>query len=335
MRERTRNALVGLCTIGALGGGAALLFFFGELEPAFARRWPLEVAFNEAGGLRKGSLVTLNGVPVGAVEEIRFWGDRDQPVLVTAAIDDSVRIPEPSIASVQSSLLGSGARLELTAALPLREPPRHYPSDKRTLLRGKVQQIDEKIIEQLDARLDPVVRAFSDLGALSRSLNDLVKPAEEGVPADPESLRAAVRRLNETLSNADGALKSARRWLDDEQLAADIRGTAHGANELMRDATVAANRIGEAADAISADARALRDGALPVLDRASVALEDLDRLLVAARTGEGTVGRLMQDPALYEGVADAARRLDDALVKLNLLLDKIRAEGLGVELLGK
>jgi hypothetical protein len=45
------------------------------------------------------------------------------------------------------------------------------------------------------------------------------------------------------------------------------------------------------------------------------------------------MGRLMQDPALYEGLSDAAKRLDDALIKLNLLLDKIRAEGLGVEFL--
>jgi phospholipid/cholesterol/gamma-HCH transport system substrate-binding protein len=333
MRERMRNALVGLCAIGAIGGGSALLFFFGELEPAFASRWPLEVAFNEAGGLRKGSLVTLNGVPVGSVEQVRFWGDRDQPVLVTAAIDDDVKIPEPSVASVQASLLGSGARLELTAALPLRDPPRHYPTDKRPLLRGRVQQLDDRIIEQLDTRLDPVVRSFTDLGALARSLNDLVKPGEDGAPPDPESLRTAVRRLNDTLANADGALASARRWLDDEQLATDVRDAAHGASELMRDATVAANRIGAAADSITADARALRESALPVLDRASVALEDLDRLLVAARTGDGTVGRLVKDPALYEGLADAARRLDDALVKVNLLLDKIREEGIDVELL--
>ena len=58
-------------------------------------------------------------------------------------------------------------------------------------------------------------------------------------------------------------------------------------------------------------------------------------MLVAARTGDGTVGRLMKDPALYEGLTDAAKRLDEALAKMNLLLDKIRAEGINVELFPK
>ena len=56
---------------------------------------------------------------------------------------------------------------------------------------------------------------------------------------------------------------------------------------------------------------------------------------MAARTGDGTVGKLMKDPQLYDGLADAAKRLDEALAKVNLLLDKIRAEGLNVELFPK
>jgi hypothetical protein len=101
----------------------------------------------------------------------------------------------------------------------------------------------------------------------------------------------------------------------------------------MRDATLSANRIGALADSLAADAASLRASALPVLDRASGTLQELEQVLIAARSGKGTMGRLMQDPALYEGLSDAAKRLDDALIKLNLLLDKIRAEGLGVEFL--
>ena len=70
-----------------------------------------------------------------------------------------------------------------------------------------------------------------------------------------------------------------------------------------------------------------------MLDRAGGTLQELEQVLIAVRSGKGTMGRLMQDPALYEGLSDAAKRLDDALIKLNLLLDKIRAEGLGVEFL--
>jgi len=155
MRERVRNIMVGVCTIGALGAGSALLFLFGEIEPMLTRRWQLKVAFNDAGGLRRGSLVTLNGVPVGAVENVSIWSDATQPVLIVAAIDEGVLVPDPSEPSVQASLLGSGARLELTAALPLRVPTRSYPTAGETVLRGQVRSIDSRIVEVFILLDDP------------------------------------------------------------------------------------------------------------------------------------------------------------------------------------
>lgn len=335
MRERIRNVLVGACTIGALGGASLLLFLFGEIEPFLTPRWSIQVAMNEAGGLRKGSLVTVNGVPVGAVDSVRFWGDRDQPVLITAMIEKDVRIPDPSVPSVQASLLGSGARLEFTAQLPLADPPRNYATDSAQPLRGRVQSIESKLIEQIESRIKPIVVAFEDVGLLARNINELVAPPKPGEEPNPESLRAALRKLNETLSSADRAMASAQSWLDDEQLRTDIRDTANGASELMRDAAITANRITALADSLAADATELKANALPVLARAESALDQLNQLLVASRTGDGTIGRLMKDPALYDGLADAAKRLDEALAKVNLLLDKIRSEGINVELFPK
>ena len=43
----------------------------------------------------------------------------------------------------------------------------------------------------------------------------------------------------------------------------------------------------------------------------------------------------MKDPALYQSLSDAAQRLEGVLAKMELLLDKVRAEGLNVDLLGK
>ena len=306
MRELTRNVVVGVFTAGGVLATGALLFFFGELEPLFARGWDLRVAFNDAGGLRKGSLVTLNGVPVGSIDRVEIWADRSHPVLITGRINEGVLIPDPSVASVQASLLGSGARLELTSDLPLADPPTNYLADGTVVLRGRVEAIEARILRELMTRVDPIVASFGELGDLARNLNDLVRPGADGAPPDPESLRTAMRRLNETLLRAEGAVAAAEsafvgaaKWLDDEQMRTDFRDAAAGASVLMRDASIAANRIGALADSLAADAASLREGALPVLDRAGKALEELDRLLLAARTGDGTVGRLLKDPALF------------------------------------
>ena len=63
MRERVRNVLVGICTIGALGSAGAMLFLFGEIEPFFANRWQVQVALNEA-GVELTDLLRRLGSPV-------------------------------------------------------------------------------------------------------------------------------------------------------------------------------------------------------------------------------------------------------------------------------
>jgi phospholipid/cholesterol/gamma-HCH transport system substrate-binding protein len=335
MRERVRNVLVGLCTIGALAGGSTLLFLFGEIEPFLSERWKLQVAFNDAGGLRKGSLVTLNGVPVGAVESVRIWSDPDRPVLVHALIDEGVLVPDPSTPSVQASLLGSGARLELTATLPIAPDQRAYPIDGKLILRGEVEPLESRLVDRVSKEIKPLIANFAEIGELARNLNELVKAPKAGEAENPESVRIAMRKLNETLARAEQAFVAAESWLNDEQLRTDARDAVHGASELMANASRMAQRIEALADSLAQDAQAVRAGALPVLDRAASTLDELNRVLLAARTGDGTIGRLMKDPALYEGLTDAAKRLDDALAKVNLLLEKIRAEGLDVELFPK
>ena len=335
MTERARNIMVGLCTVGALGAGAALLFLFGEIEPMLAQRWQLEVLFNDAGGLRRGSLVTLNGVPVGNVDRIAFdWEDPQFPVRVTAVIDEKVRIPDPSRPSVQTSLLGSGARLELTAELPGSGAGERqlYPTNKRTVLRGTVKSLDARVIEQLQSQFQPLVASFGEISKLAKNLNTLVEPTADGAAPNPDSIRLAITRLNELLANADSTFKNAAKILGDEQFQVDVRDTAHNASEFLRDATVMANRVGDLAQSAQQDVAAVRASLVPAVDRAAAAMQEVEQLMIAARTGKGTVGRLLQDPQLYENLADTAKRAEEAIAKLNLLLDKIRAEGLGVQL---
>ena len=343
MNERGRNFLVGVCAAGALASAAVLLFLFGEIEPLFRSRWPLEVALNEAGGLRRGSLVTMNGVPVGAIQEIEFnASDRNLPVLVTALIDNSILIPDPSTPTVRASLLGSGARLELTVTLPLSTPTRNYERDKSVRLRGRVVALETRMLEELAPQLEPIIASFREMEKLSRNLNEFVRAPAQGEAPQAESLRGVVARFNSTLDRANTALDGATSWLNDEQLRTDVRDTANGASELMRDAAIAANRIATAADAlgnaaesVKSEAASVRNQLVPVLDSLGASFDEVNRLLGAARTGEGTVGRLMKDPALYQSLSDAAQRLEGVLAKMELLLDKVRAEGLNVDLLGK
>ena len=65
MRHSWQNFMVGLCTLVALAGMAALLLAFGELTFLLERRFSVPLHVNAASGLRVGSQIMLEGVPVG------------------------------------------------------------------------------------------------------------------------------------------------------------------------------------------------------------------------------------------------------------------------------
>ena len=92
------------------------------------------------------------------------------------------------------------------------------------------------------------------------------------------------------------------------------------------------HRVAELADGVRDDTQAIRSSLVSTLDRASQTLDEVRRITRLAADGKGTIGKLLNDAQLYDGLADSAARLSDALAKLNLLLEKIKAEGLGVDL---
>jgi ABC-type transporter Mla subunit MlaD len=346
MRETVRNFSIGIVSAVALGGLATLLLLFGEFTGFIESRSPLEVSLNAAGGLRKGSLVTLHGVPVGLVDRIEL--DRtsaDRPVLVHVLVDAATPIPRSASPVVEASLLGSGAKLELQPSpAGLAGTPGFHDLTQTVRLTGDYQPIDAKFIAALDERLTSLRGSLDDslsdfrtfaqtYTALGRNLNDLVQPIDAGSDeaAREASLRTSVVRLNETLTETRDAMRLARAWLSDEAIERDVRAALANANELFLRATDAVNTINGFAMNLDADRNALIARVLPVIDETRGAMSDVRRLLQTATSGEGTIGRLLQDPALYKDLSDSARHLSAALEAIQAVAEKLKAEGIVIE----
>lgn len=342
MRETVRNFSIGIVSAVALGGLSTLLLLFGEFTGLIESRSPAEVVLNAAGGLRKGSLVTLHGVPVGLVDEIEFTTeDPTHPVLVHILIDRTTPIPKLATPVVEASLLGSGAKLELQPT-PLAASGGVHDLTTRPRLVGEYQPIDVKLIAALDERLSSLrgvldasladFRTFAQTyTTLGKNLNELVEPVEAGSPDAERSLRTTVARLNETLTETRDAMRLARQWLSDEALQADVRLAVKNANELLLRATDAVNTINGFAMNLDADRGEVIARFLPVVDEARGALADVRRLLQIASKGEGTIGRLLQDPALYKDLSDSARHLSATLEAIKAVAERLKAEGIVIQ----
>ncbi len=292
MKETTRNFITGIVSIIAFAGLAFLLLLFGDLGVFGPTPYTITVAANEAVGLRKGSRVTMAGVQIGTVDSVVVKLDPGRPVVISASVHQTVDIPQAATASVVTSLFGGSSTLDLAM-------PGDYVAGGATLPHDGSAIVDARL-ESLDARFARLLT--EKLGSLDGAMQAI-----------------------------EGAARDAQKWLGDEQLLADARSAVWKANVLIEQATTGVVAFTEAAHAFKSDSAQLLASLQPVFDQMSKTLVQVEVLTKEAATGKGTIGQLMTNPDLYNALVDSAERLKATMAEIELLLQKIRAEGLGVK----
>lgn len=323
MKDRTRNFITGLVSLGALGLLVALLLMFGELTWLVQPSYRITVAANIAAGLRNGSQVTLNGVPVGQVTAVVVRPSEDPPVRIDVDVRSDVDLPDACQILAQSPLIGGGARLEFLMPADPQARMAMAPRDGTWVAKAEFMSFEDRIASIVT----------EDFSALARNLNELVAPLQGGPddPANAGSIRTSVARLNRMLATAEAAFDGARTWLNDEQLRTDAKSAVWKASQLIDQASAAMDAVAGAAKGVEGQATTLVTDLRPVIERMRMTLEHVQTISERIEHGEGTVGQLVNNPDLYRSLEDAGRRLAATLAEIELLVKKVKDEGLRVE----
>jgi len=318
--DRHRRLRVGLFTAGLLLAFALVIMLIGKKQGLFQRHERYEARFEHVGGLVPGASVWLNGVVVGAVEEVELPTDPSQRQ-ITVAFRINARLAErvraDSRVRIRTLGLLGDRYLEISSgsvSQPVLAPGGVIPSEEPT---------------DVAAVLSRGGDAMTNVQALSSSLRRILERVERGegivgeLTVNPETGRQVVARLNSVLVETDGLLKDLRagkgalgRLIADpkleSQLVEDLSGMAHAgrqvgeslARDLARDDSVVAGllrdpkgreRLQRAVDGVGQAAAA-----------AAAAAKELTE-------GKGTLPRLMNDEEY------ARRFLDDLAVMTNSL----------------
>ncbi|MBM4110765.1 MAG: MCE family protein [Phycisphaerae bacterium] len=323
MKDSTRNFITGLVSLGALGVLVALLLMFGELRWLVQSSYRVTVAANIGGGLRKGSQVQLNGVPIGEVASVTVRPSEEPPVRVEADINFDIDLPQSCEISCESALIGGGSRLNFRMPNDPAARTAMAPRDGTWVASAEFMTFEDRIASIVS----------EDFTELARNLNELVAPLQGGPddPANQGSIRTSVTRLNRMLASAEEAFDGANSWLHDEQLHADAKSAVWKASQLIDQASAAMDAVAGAAKGIEGQAGTLAADLRPVIERMRQTLEHVQAISEKVNAGEGTVGQLVNNPDLYRSLEDAGRRLAATLAEVELLVAKIKDEGLRVE----
>ena len=274
MKKRD-EVLVGIIvTIGLIVAIAGTVWLSqGGLE----RGYPLYAKFPWGEGLKRGQPVLLSGVNAGYVDKVEFIPTGG--VVASLRMTGGYRVPKGSIATVIPAGFFGDKSVALTPAGP--NPVTHAEGD--TLPVGPsppgVDQLAAKA-DSIAGSVQSITREFEKELVLGRGLAEL---------------RATLAGTNRLVSQLSQVVAVQSRQLDATM--ASVRRAAGAVDAAKIDATLRNMQAASAnAVALSAD-----------LERTSAQLRST---LAKLDSGEGTAGRLLTDPALYDDVRRLVNRVD-------------------------
>jgi len=343
MQEYKRNIAVGVTTLAGLAGLLILMMMFGRIPwPGTADQgYLVKVAMPSAAGLHEESRVNLSGVSVGQIESVSLRNKPKHGVLVKARIRRAIDIPDTVEATAFRKPLGGSTALELQVPEDAKVTGYLSKTDPPTIegrAGGIAKQLASELKGALDepiARFEKVATSFDKLSSqwtrVGSNVNKMVEPrSADAVDAGEAeaNLATVVERTDQRLRDMGQTLESIDRIVSDDKLLTDLRKTLANAREAS---DKLAAKVEQAGDTITRDVDALKKRYIALADDLSGAVRSMQKLTDQARQGEGTMGKLLNDPSLYQNLNDAATRINQAVDEMKLLLQKWKAEGVPVQ----
>ena len=359
MTDRTRNLIVGITAIVGLAGMGLLTTLFGYTSRLFEENYHVKIRFDETGGLTVGSRATYSGIDIGRVTDIQLIPPPDHGVIVTVLIREEISLPQTINVSVAAPLLGGSPKVAFTY-VPPEEPQASITmvaKDGSVMLQGETSSMMGKLASQmtdaLDGALDRVVgeldgpkQQLADLQVSLVSLSDEWTQVGQNINALVEmrspdavdageaegNLASVLTRTDSRLAELEDTIASLNAWVNNEQMRDDLSQTMANAREMTGKLNEASGDLSQVIKDSGNNINNLSKRYVALADDLSKTVDSLNKAVTLAKDGKGTVGKLLNDPHLYDNINNDAERLGKALDELTLLIQQWREEGVPIKL---
>ena len=268
-------------------------------------------------GLQNSNPVIINGLQVGTVYKITTEKDMRE-ILVDLNITKDIEIPKNSIAIIKSNPLGTtSVEIKLGDAV-------ENLKDKDFILTETSGGLFDDVLKKVDPVLYEVRKAVSAIDTLLVNFNSILDPRAKGnigqvlqnMNAVTASMLSSTASLNTLLNTQTGAL--AKSLNNVSSITSNFATNNEKINTVMSNLDKTTSKC----------ATINLNKTLDTLDRA---VNDLKNIIGKFDNDKGTLGKLLNDPTMYQNLASTGN-------KLNLLLDDIRVNPkryINISLIGK
>ncbi len=310
MAKVSQAAKIGLFVVVTAGAGY-LVYRTIHKETGRGGGYVVHAYLKDASGIAKHSRVTIAGIPVGSVEDIRLENGKAR---VDVRVNGDIQLHQSARLGVKSaSLLGENVII-LTEGVG--EPDKKHGDEIETMPEAasvedikaqvaRIAELVERVAQQLAASIG-TEQGGQNMRAILQNLAD----ATEAINLTVRENRVVIK---ETLENIDRI--TAKGGPELQQILVNVKLITEDVKQMMAAQGGADGQSGELRQTIER------------INRASKSLESalghIDNVAGRIDRGEGTIGKLTKDEALInevQGVAEGVNDYVDSLRRLQTIV---------------
>ncbi|MDP6636183.1 MAG: hypothetical protein QGG42_14890 [Phycisphaerae bacterium] len=345
MTEHAKNLMVGLTVIVAMLLLGWMIILFTGLPTLLKSGYSLRVRMEARAQVEIGDKIHLAGKAVGTVSELSFTDPQDpyKGVTLTALIDREITLPSNTVLWVTKPAFVGRPWLEFSIEGDI-------PPGKDSNLSKTTPDTIVGHAKQASMLPDELAPALEGLSTLAANLNKLLEtedgPATTTGPSTSPAATTRRKGLAGTLRNLDATLEGLAKIFGDVENQTNIKASlanlatatdkANKAMEAMKDfADETRKSFVKASGSAEAVGKRVDQLALKLIDDAekiSTLLSTINRVALKLEKGEGTAGRLLSDPKLYNNLQDAANQTKILLKEFSDLVKTWKESGIKVKM---
>jgi phospholipid/cholesterol/gamma-HCH transport system substrate-binding protein len=327
-QEKSIEVKVGMLMLVSLGILAAFVLIMGGLS--FEKTYTLYVDFDNPGGLQSGAPVRVAGVKCGKVEELQFMGGKIDPrtnrrTLVRAKVSIEQRVKESIHDDADFYITTQGVLGEQFLAIDPGSPQKPVLADG-TIVKGidppRLDLFLAKAYELLDTTIQGIRNNRELISDIATNAAGLLKNLNGVLGDNRERINRIVQNLESLTSEATTLTAHARtNYVDNPKIARTIDNIDHLTSDiqrdsgpLMKDAKEAIANLNRASKVVGGEEEQAKlkktlDEVAELAARANSTAADAQSIVSHIKKGNGTVGALVMDEAIYDDVQEMVRDL--------------------------
>jgi phospholipid/cholesterol/gamma-HCH transport system substrate-binding protein len=327
-QEKSIEVKVGVLILVSLGILAAFVLIMGGLS--FEKTYTVFVDFDNPGGLQSGAPVRVAGVKVGKVSELTFMGGKVDPktnrrTLVRAKLNIEARVKESIHDDADFYVTTQGVLGEQFLAIDPGSPQKPVLAEN-TIVKGidppRLDLFLAKAYELLDTTMNGIRNNRELISDIATNTAGLLKGLNTVLTDNRERINRTMANLESLTAEANTLTVHARtqyvdnpkitRTIDNiDRLSSDIRKDS---GPMLKDARESLANLNRASKVVGGEEEQAKlkktiEDVAQLAARANATAADAQAIVQHIKKGNGTVGALVMDEAIYDDVQEMVRDL--------------------------